>query len=107
MEPSRTKLDISPQDVERIAVLCDVAKVNRAMLTLKDVVSLTNLDASEEELERLWVSNEALNSTYSVNSGLIFEKNLGVDPEFGNRVANLQNGTQANWNFQQARRFTS
>lgn len=107
MEPSQTKLDISLQDVERIAVLCNVAKVNRTMLTLKDVASLTNLNASEEELERLWGSNEVLNSAYSVNSGFIFEKNLGVNPEFENAVANLQNSTQADWNLQQARRFTS
>ncbi len=107
MEASQVKLDISQQDVERIAILCKVAKVNRAMLTLKDVVSLTTLNASAEELEELWGSNEALNSAFSINSGFIFEKNDSVDPKFKNLVTNLQDNDQAYYNFQQARRLVS
>lgn len=107
MEASQAKLDISQQDVERIAILCKVAKVNRAMLPLKDVVSLTTLSASEEELEKLWGSNEALNSAFSINSGFIFEKNDSVDPKFKNLVTNLQDNDQAECNFQHASRLTS
>ncbi len=107
MEASQAKLDISQQDVKRIAILCNVAKVNRAMLTLKDVLSLTTLDASEEELEMLWSSNEALNSAYSVNSGFISEKNPSVDHKLKNLVTNLQDNNRADKNFKQARRLTS
>ncbi len=107
MEASQAKLDISQQDVERIVILCKVAKINGAMLSLKDVVSLTTLNATEEELQRLWVSTDALNSGYSVNSGYIFERNLGVDFEFKNLASRLQDRNRADRNLQEARRFTS
>ncbi len=107
MEASQAKLDISQQDVERIVILCNVAKVNGAILSLKDVVLLTTSNATEEELERLWVNNEALNSAYSVDSGYIFERNPGVESEFKNLVTCTQYKDRADWNFQHARRFTS
>ncbi len=107
MEASETRLDISQRDVERIVILCNVAKANGAILSLKDVALLTTLNVNEEELERLWVNNDSLNSAYSVSSGYIFERNPSIDSHSKNLVTCVEGKDRANRNFTHARTFTS
>jgi hypothetical protein len=64
---------------EKVLAYCKIAEVSGALLTLKDLVELLAIDASEEELEESISSDELLSSKVFVESGLVLLRHPGSD----------------------------
>jgi hypothetical protein len=64
---------------EKVLGYCKIAEVSGALLTLKDLVELLGIEASEEELEESISSDELLSSKVFVESGLVLLRHPGSD----------------------------
>ena len=70
-----------PDEAQREAVVAysKIAAASRALLTLKDLVELLAVDATEEELQRRITSDKSLSSQVSVESGQVALMGPGSD----------------------------
>jgi hypothetical protein len=64
---------------EEVLAYCRIAEVSGALLTLKDLVELLAIDATEEELEESISSDESLSSQVFIESGLVLLRHPGSD----------------------------
>jgi hypothetical protein len=64
---------------EKVLAYCRIAEVSGALLTLKDLVELLAIDATEEELEESILSDESLSSQVFIESGLVLLRHPGSD----------------------------
>jgi hypothetical protein len=65
---------ISAQKVSSITLFCSVAKANGAAVSLKDLIQLTSLDVSEDQLEKAWSAQPYLASKYLIDGGIVRER---------------------------------
>ena len=68
---------MSKQKVADILVFCSVAAANGSNLSLKELIQLTSLEMSEEQLEKAWYSESVLCSRYEISSGFVIDKRTG------------------------------
>ncbi|MDG6915422.1 MAG: hypothetical protein JRN58_08670 [Nitrososphaerota archaeon] len=76
-ERSTTSLDDSQR--EAVLTYCRIAAVSGALLSVKDLVELLSVDATEEELERSILSDAVLSSKVMVDSGRVLLKRGGSE----------------------------
>ncbi len=55
-------------------LFCDVARENGSSVALKDLIALTSIDYSEEQLANSWDNYSELSSKYTIASGLVLER---------------------------------
>ena len=77
----RRGVAFSPDEGQREAVLayCKIAAASGALLTIKDLVELLAIDATEDELQEGIASDESLSSKVFVESGLVALVSPGSD----------------------------
>jgi hypothetical protein len=74
IEDTATPIELSDRVLSNMKLFCDVARENGSTISLKDLIALTSIDCSEEELTESWESYAVLSSRYRVASGLVLEK---------------------------------
>ena len=87
-------LSLPDNIISEIRLLSGIAKANGSFISLKDVVTLTDISLSEESLEAAWPEIPDLASLYELKNGLLIEREHGdpqshsmaVEREIGNRV---------------------
>ncbi|MDA4111638.1 MAG: hypothetical protein OK439_03810 [Thaumarchaeota archaeon] len=65
---------LTEKTVSNIKLLCDVARSNGSSLSIRDLILLTSMDSTEDQLIESWKNNEELSSEYEIQSGFIMEK---------------------------------
>ena len=77
----RRGVAFSPDESQREAVLayCRIAAASAALLSIRDLVELLAIDATEEELQEGIASDESLSSKVYVESGLVALMSPGSD----------------------------
>jgi hypothetical protein len=71
LSPKDPKSKLSPSAVSKIKMLCDVASVNGASLSIRELLSLVSFDASPDQLEVMWRNSETISSEYQLMSGIV------------------------------------
>jgi hypothetical protein len=108
IEDTVTPIELSDRVVSNMKLFCDVARENGATISLKDLIAVTSIDCSEEELSKSWESYAILSSRYKVASGLVLEKieESKVDLDVNIIVSELTSRfDRANSNIEYAIRF--
>src|SRR5271169_1339140 len=72
-EKSQTTSLLSEKTISNMMLFCEVAKANGASVTLKELIALTSIDFTEEQLAEMWKDYEVLTSRYTIASGIVFE----------------------------------
>ncbi len=85
MSANQSPFVLGDKDAYEIKLFCDVAKTNGATLTLREIIRLTAIGASEQELEAAWGGHAELSSAYELRAGMVVEKKEGV-PTVGNDI---------------------
>ena len=70
---------LDPSQKEEVLAYSKIAEASGGLLTLKDLVELLGIDATEEELEENISSDKLLSSQVFVESGLVLLKHPGSD----------------------------
>ena len=73
-EGSAIRPRLSERTVSNIKILCDIASSNGASLSVKDLLLLTSMDLTEDQLYRAWHENTFLSSRYTISAGVVVEK---------------------------------
>src|SRR5579863_9041158 len=94
-------LRLSVKQENNIELLCQVAKQNGTYLSLKEVLELTSLNCTEEELALAWSLSKRLSSKYRIESGFILEA-VSSSP---NKMMLAQRRIRANRNLRVAEVF--
>ncbi|MDG6926256.1 MAG: hypothetical protein JRN09_06845 [Nitrososphaerota archaeon] len=74
MQTEQLTFKIGDEDISEISFYCEVARMNKSLLTLSELAELTSADATDEEFEAAWFSNQELSSRYWVESGYVMEE---------------------------------
>ena len=69
MEINRPRFVIGEREAAEIANYCKIATANKSLLTLSELIELTSIEATEEDLEGAWYQATALSSRYLLDSG--------------------------------------
>ncbi len=67
-------LDVSNRIVLEVRLLSGIAKTNGSLASLKDVVNLSQLNVSEEELKARWDSIPGLAASYQLENRVRFNR---------------------------------
>ncbi|MGI0078732.1 MAG: hypothetical protein ACRECH_03835 [Nitrososphaerales archaeon] len=65
---------LTERDESDILLFCEIAKVNGAVLSLDELMHLTSINVTEEELSHAWRGSDALGSKYILEAGFVLEK---------------------------------
>lgn len=79
IENRKTSMALSEREILNMKLICDVARENGSSISLKDLISFSSVDCSEEQLADLWEDFSLLSSRYRVASGLVLEKVSDVE----------------------------
>jgi hypothetical protein len=74
METDQTRYVIGEKEASQISTYCAIARVNKSVLSVSELIHLMSIDATEEDVERAWRDNEALSARYLVRSGYVVER---------------------------------
>jgi hypothetical protein len=77
LETSGCLFAIGERELAEISSYCEIAKVNKSMITLSELRQLTAADATEEDFLAAWDGNATLASRYLIDSGYIVERGGG------------------------------
>lgn len=99
-------LHISEEKMEEIKLFCDVASANGSSLTLKDLIALSSLELTEEQLESGWECLPKMEE-YGLEHGVIFGRNAIGTNWREVEIENCDRRSWANSNLQYAERFAS
>lgn len=77
METEKADFVLTKEDEADILLLCEIARANGAGLSLGEILRLTSIRATEEEVTQAWRHSSVLDSKYILESGLILEKDQG------------------------------
>ncbi len=80
-ENSGAPAQLTEEVLSNMKLFCDVARENGSSISLKDLIALTSINFSEEQLANSWDSYRTLSSQYGLASGIVLEK-VDTD-EFG------------------------
>jgi hypothetical protein len=102
METSEGIFVIGERELAEISGYCEIAKANKGVLTVSELLELTGVDATEADLLEAWAGNPVLNSRYAIESGFVLERQgagrgVGspVEGERANRERARQNIAEA------------
>ena len=70
----RAEFVLTERDEADILLLCEIARANGSGLSLGEVLRLTSIRATEEEVTQAWRYSSVLDSKYNLESGFIIEK---------------------------------
>ncbi len=73
MQTDRDSFILSEKNEAVINVFCKIACENGSAISLKEILNLTSLNATETELERAWQASR-LSEQYHLESGMVLEK---------------------------------
>ncbi len=73
METEKSPVVLPPKVVSNLKLFCDVALENGSPVSLKDLIGLTSIDFTEEELANSWENYFEL-SRYRVASGVVLKR---------------------------------
>jgi len=68
------RLLLTERQVREIAAFCQVAKENGAMISLRELIGLAAINATEGELARAFVTDSALRAKFLLESGYVIER---------------------------------
>ena len=110
-EKPQTASVLSEKTLSNIVLFCDVAKANGTSVTLKELIALTSIDFTEEQLTESWKDYEVLSAKYTIVSGIVLELS-DVEETASTQVAVREreiseNFQRANSNISFATRFGS
>jgi hypothetical protein len=97
MQTEDSRFVIGERELEEISTYCEIARANKSLLTLSELVQLTSIDATEEEFESAWQVNSLLKSRFRLESGYVMEEqdlaaSSGmVEAEYDNRATARRN----------------
>jgi hypothetical protein len=74
METEKIRYVLGQKEVDQITVYCSIARANKSVLRLGELIQLMSIEATEEDLEMAWLENEFLSSTFLLRSGYIVER---------------------------------
>jgi hypothetical protein len=74
LETSGPLFAIGDRELAEISSYCEIAKINKSMITVSELRQLTEADATEEDFLAAWDGNPTLASKYEIDSGYIVEK---------------------------------
>lgn len=91
---------IGQREQAQISAYCEIAKVNKSLLTLDELAELTGADATAEEFADAWRDNRFLASRFTLESGYVVERGKpdpasGAMAEDENRGRAAQNAVRA------------
>ncbi len=81
-------------------LFCDVAKANGASVSLKELIELTSIDFTEQQLAQSWNDYEILSSRFRIASGIVLESLVEDDPNSAKLT--LRKTEEISENFQRA-----
>ena len=67
-------LTLTDKQAREIEALCEIARENGAMISLRELIGLASIDASERELEDAFLSDSKLRSKFHLESGYVLER---------------------------------
>jgi hypothetical protein len=65
---------LTDRQTREIETFCQIARENGAAITLRELIGLAAIDASERELEGAFLSDAKLHSRFLLESGYVFER---------------------------------
>jgi hypothetical protein len=65
---------LTDKQTREIETFCQIARENGAAITLRELIGLAAIDASERELEGAFLSDSKLHSRFLLESGYVFER---------------------------------
>jgi hypothetical protein len=65
---------LTDRQTREIETFCQIARENGAAITLRELIGLAAIDASERELEGAFLSDSKLHSRFLLESGYVFER---------------------------------
>jgi len=95
---------LTRSNVSTIQLFCNIAKAKNAPLSLRELLSLTSLDMTEDELHQAWQKCAILNNGYSITQGVITEKNDVLKKAASDRAERL---ARASSNMSYATKFNT
>lgn len=103
---SKTFLTLTEKQARGVAGYCRIAKANGALISLRELISLLPIEASEAQLEEALTRDAALAKRFLVRSGYVIER----VPEDGSEAARAleeeeESKRRANENLTTARHF--
>ena len=79
-------LALTDRQTREIETFCRIARENGAAITLRELIGLAAIDASERELEGAFLSDSKLHSRFLLESGYVFERPLVAEEAAGKSV---------------------
>jgi len=76
-ENRQSSVRLSESTLSNIKLFCDVAKANGSSVSIKDLIGLTSLDFTEQQLVESWDDYEILSSRYKIASGIVLDSSVG------------------------------
>jgi len=99
-------LALTDRQTREIETFCQIARENGAAITLRELIGLAAIDASERELEGAFLSDSKLHSRFLLESGYVFERPLMAE-EAAQKIVEEENERRerASANIRGATRF--
>lgn len=94
---------LSHEEASNIELFCSIAQENGHCLTLKQIIELTSLKLSEEELIATWNTSVSLGAKYIIDEGIVYER--GVKDRALSKKELLERERRAEFNIRLARNF--
>lgn len=73
-------LALTEEKAREIEALCQIARENGAVISLREIIGLADIDASEHELANAFSSDSLLRSRFLLESGYVMERRAEEDP---------------------------
>jgi len=67
-------LTLTEKQTREIETFCEIARENGAMISLRELIGLASMDASERELEDAFLSDSKLRSKFLLEAGYVIER---------------------------------
>jgi hypothetical protein len=97
---------LTDKQAREIEAFCQIARENGAAISLRELIGLAAIDASELELEGFFLSDNNLRSKFLLQSGFVLERSL-VPPEEARKdvEAEIRRRERAKTNIDKASKF--
>ena len=103
---SRTSLTLTEKQAREVETYCRIARENDALISLRELIALVSINASEEELVEAFGRDPRLSSRFAIEAGYLIEKTPGLEKEAGRIVSAEEKSKQrARLNLETARAF--
>ena len=96
---------IGDREAAQISTFCEIARVNGSLLNLGEILEVTSLGATEDELRLAWALNPGLSSRYSIEGSWVVDRES--DGQGNPSSGELENRRRTVENVRLAREFAS